>query len=82
MTPHPGLERRIANLQRRRVHGPANRDVRSVVRLRAGDACEYCLLPTIGAFHIDHIIPASLWNDDVSGRLSLYCRHRAPTSTA
>jgi hypothetical protein len=26
------------------------------VRLRANDACEYCLHPTVGQFHIDHII--------------------------
>jgi hypothetical protein len=31
------------------------------VRLRARDACEYCLLPTTVHFEIDHVIPARLW---------------------
>ena len=31
------------------------------MRLRANDACEYCLHPTVGQFHIDHIIPADVW---------------------
>ena len=29
--------------------------------MRARGACEYCLLPTEGGFHIDHIIPPSWW---------------------
>lgn len=69
MTPPPGLERRIAALLRRSVHSPENRDVRAVVRLRAHDACEYCLLPTVGTFNIEHIIPPGLWDDYVAGRL-------------
>jgi len=40
-----------------------------VVRLRARDACEYCLLPTINTFHIEHIIPSGLWQDYIAGRL-------------
>jgi hypothetical protein len=39
------------------------------VRLRARDACEYCLLPTTGQFQIDHIIPPALWDDYLAGRL-------------
>jgi hypothetical protein len=39
------------------------------VRLRARDACEYCLLPTSGQFQIDHIIPPALWHDYLAGRL-------------
>lgn len=66
---HPGLERRIAALRRRPVHSPDNRDVRAVVRLRAHDTCEYCLLPTTNTFHIEHIIPANLWGEYVQGRL-------------
>jgi 5-methylcytosine-specific restriction endonuclease McrA len=66
---HPGLERRIAALRRRRIHSPDNRDVRAVVRLRAHDTCEYCLLPTTGMFHVEHIIPRSLWDGYVHGRL-------------
>jgi len=39
------------------------------VRLRANDACEYCLLPTVGTFNVEHIIPPRLWGDYVAGRL-------------
>jgi 5-methylcytosine-specific restriction endonuclease McrA len=66
---HPGLERRITALRRRPVHSPDNREVRAVVRLRARDACEYCLLPTTNTFHVEHIIPANLWDEYVQGRL-------------
>lgn len=61
MTPFPPLNlvERLSILYRRAVHSPRNPDVRDVVRLRAGDACEYCLLPTIGHFNIEHIIPPS-----------------------
>ncbi len=69
MTLPPGLERRIAALQQRPVHSPDNREVRAVVRLRARDACEYCLLPTTSVFHVEHIIPPGLWSDYMSGRL-------------
>jgi hypothetical protein len=40
------------------------------VRLRAQDACEYCLLPTVSLFHIEHIIPPGLWSDYVADRLA------------
>jgi hypothetical protein len=68
--PHPGLAERLEALRRRAVHSPRNPDVREVVRLRAGDACEYCLLPTIGRFHIEHIIPPGLWEKYQEGRLA------------
>lgn len=54
---HPGLKQRVAVLRHRSVHDPHNPDVREVVRLRANDAYEYCLLPTFGTFEIEHIIP-------------------------
>lgn len=41
-----------------------------MVRLRAHDACEYCLLPTVSMFHVEHIIPPGLWADYVSDRVS------------
>jgi len=66
---HPGLEKRIAALRRRSVHSPENREVRAVVRSRARDACEYCLLPTVGTFNIEHVIPPGLWDDYARGRL-------------
>src|SRR5437660_1449895 len=56
MTPsllHPGLGQRLAALRRRAVHDPHNLDVHEVVRLRANDACEYCLLPTISKFEVE-----------------------------
>lgn len=67
--PHPGLEERLAVLRRRPVHSPRNADVREVVRMRAGDACEYCLLPTIGRFQIEHIVPPGRWNQYRAGRV-------------
>ncbi len=67
--PHPGLEERLAALRQRAVHSPRNPDVREAVRLRANDACEYCLLPTVARFNIEHIIPPDLWQDYVVGRL-------------
>lgn len=66
---HPGLDQRIAQLRRRAVHDSQNMDVREVIRLRANDACEYCLLPTTGKFEIEHIIPPRLWDDYVAGRI-------------
>jgi hypothetical protein len=72
MTPpllHPGLRQRLAALRRRAVHDPHNPDVREVVRLRANDACEYCLLPTISTFEVEHVIPPRLWDDYLAGRL-------------
>jgi hypothetical protein len=39
------------------------------VRLRARDACEYCLAPTAGLFHVDHVVPAALWPAYRAGRL-------------
>jgi len=41
-----------------------------VVHLRARGACEYCLLPIVGAFNVDHIIPPGKWTDYVKGRLT------------
>ncbi len=65
----PRIAERVAALRRRAVHDPHNADVREVVRLRAHDACEYCLLPTLGKFEVEHIIPARLWDDYVADRL-------------
>lgn len=63
------LQRELAQLARRRLNSPRNRRVREAVQLRARNACEYCLLPTNGQFHIDHIIPEALWPDYVADRL-------------
>lgn len=45
--------------------------VRLAVRLRAGDSCEYCFLPTVGRFQIDHIIPPVHWAEYSAGRIRL-----------
>ncbi len=66
---HPGLRQRVAALRQRAVHDPHNSDVREIVRLRANDACEYCLLSTTSKFEVEHIIPRNLWNDYIAGRL-------------
>jgi len=60
------LVAQVAGQQRNDPHDPL---VRQVVRLRARDACEYCLHPTTGQFEIDHIIPTALWPDYSAGRL-------------
>jgi len=65
----PGLAQREAALRRRAVHSSHNTDVREVVRLRASDACEYCLLPTAVAFEVEHIIPRGLWDTYMAGLL-------------
>jgi hypothetical protein len=49
-------------------HDPAQPAVRLAVRVRARDACEYCLLPTTLQFHIDHYIPPALWAAFHTGR--------------
>jgi len=51
------LRGRIAALNRLPRHDPRDRLVRDVVRQRAADACEYCLMPTNGKFEVEHIVP-------------------------
>lgn len=46
------------------------------VRERAGDACEYCLLPQAfqeATFHIDHVAPRSRGGPTVLDNLALAC---------
>lgn len=43
-------------------HDAGDAIVRNAVQLRARDACEYCLMPTYGHYHIDHIIPKAHWD--------------------
>lgn len=65
----PALPASLQELEGKERNAPHNERVRLAVRLRAHDACEYCLMPTTGQFHIDHIIPSSRWEDYVCGRL-------------
>ncbi len=71
-----GLQGRIAALERRSIHDPQNQDVRDVVRLRALDACEYCLMPTSGKFHVEHIVAHANWPAYQAGTLSKPLRQR------
>jgi hypothetical protein len=79
-----GLRGRIAALGRRDVHDPQNQDVRDVVRLRALDACEYCLMPTASNFHIEHIVARTNWSAYQRGTLRgpLRLRDRSRRATA
>jgi hypothetical protein len=52
------------------------RSQRQFVRERAGNCCEYCLLPATGIappFHIDHVIPVKHGGSDSSDNLCLAC---------
>ena len=64
----PPLRSRIAALNRLPRHDPRDPLVRDIVRQRAADACEYCLMPTTGKFEIEHIIPRQRWTDYLVGR--------------
>jgi 5-methylcytosine-specific restriction endonuclease McrA len=55
------LDALLRELTPRASHSHRDDLVRLATRLRARDACEYCLIPTLGTFHVDHIIPAALW---------------------
>jgi hypothetical protein len=70
VTEPPTLPVLLRELAERTRHDPLDEYVRLAVRLRARDACEYCLLPTTGAFHVDHIIPPALWSSYVAGWLA------------
>jgi hypothetical protein len=53
-------------------------NVERKVRERAGDRCEYCLLPqvhVVRTFHIDHIVATQHLSDDSLDNLALAC-HR------
>jgi len=65
----PFLPSLLAELAGQRRHSPRNANVRLAVRLRARDACEYCLLPTTSHFQIDHVIPPRYWAEYAAGRL-------------
>ena len=69
MSYHPGLDALLRELSGREQHNHRDELVRLTVRLRARDVCEYCLLPTSGEFHVDHIIPGAVWAAYVAGRI-------------
>jgi 5-methylcytosine-specific restriction endonuclease McrA len=56
----------VATLPRHEQHDPL---IRQIARLRARDACEYCLHPTTGQYQIDHLIPRTRWPEYLTGQL-------------
>ncbi len=70
MIARPPVRALLRELAGRGHHDPHDETVRLAVRLRARDCCEYCLLTTIGQFHVDHIVPSSLWRAYAVGNLS------------
>jgi hypothetical protein len=68
LNPHT-LSALLQELEGQVRNNPHDERVRLAVRLRALDACEYCLMPTTGQFHVDHIIPSSQWEDYLGSRL-------------
>ncbi len=69
MTGRSRLSALLQQLEGQQQHSPHNNLVRRIVRLRANDACEYCLHPTFGQFHVDHIISADLWDAYTAGKI-------------
>jgi len=69
VTPGDVPEWILQQLAERTQQRPRDRLVRLAVRLRASDACEYCLLPTFNRFQIDHIVPPTRWIEYISGRI-------------
>ena len=53
--------------------------IRQLVRDRAGDRCEYCLLPqkyaVVVRFHIEHLRARQHGGDDAPANLALACPH-------
>jgi 5-methylcytosine-specific restriction endonuclease McrA len=51
--------------------------VRELVRRRAGNRCEYCLLKQehlpFATFHVEHVIPRTHGGDDAPANLALAC---------
>ncbi len=69
MTNQPHLQALLLQLENQRRHSPHSSLVRRAVRLRARNACEYCLRQTINPFHIDHIVPVDLWQPYIAGQI-------------
>jgi hypothetical protein len=53
--------------------------IRQLVRDRAGNRCEYCLLPqqyaVVVRFHIEHVRPRQHGGNDAPANLALACPH-------
>src|SRR3954454_17884811 len=71
MLDSPAYQGLLARLATRPSHDTSDDDVRTVVQTRARDACEYCLMPALSQFHVDHIIPRGRWRAYLYGSLLL-----------
>jgi hypothetical protein len=69
VTEPQGLRALLAELGARERHAPRDDIVRLAVRMRARDACEYCLLPTTSEFHVEAVVPPLLWDEYLGGKL-------------
>lgn len=69
MLDSPALQALLAQLAALPSHDPTDSRVRTVVQARARDACEYCLMPALSQFHVDHIIPRRRWQAYLQGSL-------------
>lgn len=64
-----GLRALLREIGEQERHAPRDDVVRLAVRMRARDACEYCLLPTNAHFHVEPIVPPLVWDDYRAGAL-------------
>jgi 5-methylcytosine-specific restriction endonuclease McrA len=69
MLDSPAFQALLARLATLPSHDPTDDLVRMVVQARARDACEYCLMPALTQFHVDHIIPRRRWRAYLQGAL-------------
>jgi hypothetical protein len=69
MSEPQGLRSLLRELATRERHAPRDDIVRLAVRMRARDACEYCLMPTDAQFHVEPVIPPTLWAEYMAGKL-------------
>ena len=71
MTEPQGLRALLSELAVRERHAPRDDIVRLAVRMRARDACEYCLLPTTSEFHVEAVVPPLLWEEYQASKLAV-----------
>lgn len=65
----PAFRQMLDELAQEPSHSPLDDTVRQCVQVRARDACEYCLMPSLSQFHVDHIVPRSRWRQYLNGTL-------------
>jgi hypothetical protein len=67
----------VRELSAQEQNDPNDATVRLAARLRARDSCEYCLMPTFGLFHVDHIVPPGAWPPEPMNRATATKRSSA-----